>query len=110
MSNQLNNAKSLESEGNIVEAIQVYEDVIRAVSDPITLADANFRLGVNYREWGELFASQRFLSQAHQLNPENTDIRVAIESLNQHFADNREEIDDQIEKTGRFGSSSPTPS
>lgn len=98
MSNLLTHAKELESEGNIAEAIQVYEDVIRAVSDPVALADANFRLGDIYREWGELFAAQRFLSQAHQLNPDNSEIREAIESLNQHFSQNREDIADQMSR------------
>lgn len=98
MPNQLNNAKSLESEGNIAEAIQEYEDVIRSVTDSHTLADANFRLGVIYREWRELFAAQRFLSQAHQHDPKNPEIREAIDSLNQHFSDNREEITDQMSR------------
>lgn len=98
MSNLLTHAKELESEGNIAEAIQVYEDVIRAVSDPVALADANFRLGVIYREWGELFAAQRFLSQAHQLNPDNSEIQEAIESLNQYFSQNREDIADQMSR------------
>ena len=98
MSNFLQQAKSLESEGNIAEAIQYYENVIRTENDTLTLADANFRLGGIYREWRELFAAQRFLSQAHQLNPENSDIRDAIESLNLHFTENREEIADQMSR------------
>ncbi len=98
MSNFLQQAKSLESEGNIAEAIQDYENVIRTENDTLTLADANFRLGGIYREWRELFAAQRFLSQAHQLNPENSDIRDAIESLNLHFTENREEIADQMSR------------
>ncbi len=98
MSNFLQHAKSLESEGNIAEAIQDYENVIRTENDTVTLADANCRLGGIYREWRELFAAQRFLSQAHQLNPENSDIRDAIESLNLHFTENREEIADQMSR------------
>ena len=98
MSNLLEHAQTLESEGNTAEAIQVYEDVIRAGADPVTLADANYRLGVIYREWGELFAAQRYLSNAHQLDPDNAEIGEAIESLNQHFSQNREEIADQMSR------------
>lgn len=98
MSNLLTHAKELEAEGNIAEAIQVYEDVIRAESEPVTLADANFRIGVIYREWGELFATQRFLSQAHQLNPNNSEIRETVESLNQHLTQNREDTTDQMSR------------
>ncbi len=91
-------AMSLETEGNVAEAIQDYENVIRTENDTVTLADAHFRLGGIYREWRELFAAQRFLSQAHQLNPDNSDIREGIESLNQHFTENREEIADQMSR------------
>lgn len=98
MSNLLTNAKTLESDGNYPEAIQAYHDVIQSAEESALNAEANLRLGLIYREWGELFASQRFLSQAHQLAPENIEIREAIESLNQHFSENREEIADQISR------------
>lgn len=98
MSKLLNNAKTFESDGNYPEAIQAYHDVIQSGEDSVILADANLRLGLIYREWGELFASQRFLSQAHQLEPDNSEIRDAIESLNQHFSDNREDIADQMSR------------
>ena len=98
MSNLLNRAKTLESDGNFPEAIQAYEDVLQSAEESVFVADANFRLGLIYREWGELFAAQRFLSQAHQLDPENSEIRAAIESLNQHFSDNREDIADQMSR------------
>lgn len=98
MSNLLNHAKTLESDGNFPEAIQAYEDVIQSVEESVFVAEANFRLGSVYREWGEFFAAQRFLSQAHQLDPENSEIRDAIESLNQHFSENRENIADQMSR------------
>lgn len=98
MSNLIEHAQTLESNGNIAEAIQTYTDIIRSQNESETLAYANFRLGHIYQEWGELFAAQRFLSQAHQLNPENTDIRDAIDNLNQHFSENREQIADQMSR------------
>ncbi len=98
MSNLIEYAKTLESKEKIAEAIQAYDDVIRSQSDAETLTYAHFRLGHIYQEWGELFAAQRFLAQAHQLNPENTDIREAIDNLNQHFSENREQIADQMSR------------
>ena len=98
MSSLLNQAKSLEADGSIAEAIQTYENVIQSVEESVLVADANFRLGLIYREWGELFAAQRFLSQAHQLNSDNTDVRAAIESLNQDFSENREDFADQMSR------------
>lgn len=98
MSSLLNQAKSLEADGNISEAIQSYDDLIQSGEEFVSVAEANLRLGLIYREWGELFAAQRFLSQAHQLNPDNSEIREAIESLNQHFSQNREDIADQMSR------------
>lgn len=98
MSNLIEQAKTLEADGHIAEAIQTYDDVIRSRRDSDMLVYANFRLGHIYQEWGELFAAQRFLSQAHQLDPENTDIRNAINTLNQHFSVNREQIADQMSR------------
>ncbi|MDE0314182.1 MAG: hypothetical protein OXM61_04705 [Candidatus Poribacteria bacterium] len=98
MSNLIEHAQTLESNENIAEAIQTYADIIRSQSDSVMLAYANFRLGHIYQEWGELFAAQRFLSQAHQLDPENTDIRDAIDNLNQYFSENREQIADQMSR------------
>lgn len=98
MSNLIEKAQTLESEEHIAEAIQVYEDVVRSQDESETVAYANFRLGHIYKEWGELFAAQRFLSHAHQLHPENTDIRDAVDSLNQHFTENRDMIADQMSR------------
>lgn len=98
MSNLIEHAKTLESDGHIAEAIQTYDDVIRSRSDSDMLAYANFRLGHIYQEWGELFAAQRFLSQAHQFDSENTDVRNAIDNLNQYFSENRQQIADQMSR------------
>ena len=98
MSNLLNHAQALETEGQVADAIQAYDDIIRSENDSETLAYANFRLGHIYQEWGELFAAQRFLSKSHQLDPENTDIREAVDNLNQHFSQNKEDITDQMSR------------
>lgn len=98
MPDLIEHAQTLESEGHLAEAIQAYDNIIRSQSDSDTLAYVNFRLGHIYQEWGELFAAQRFLSQAHQLDSENTDIRDAIDTLNQYFSQNREQIADQMSR------------
>ena len=98
MSNLLNHAQTLETEGQVADAIQAYDDIIRSENDSETLAYANFRLGHIYQEWGELFAAQRFLSKSHQLDPKNTDIREAVDNLNQHFSQNKEDITDQMSR------------
>ena len=98
MPNLIEHARTLETKEHIAEAIQAYDDIIRSNSDSEALAHANFRIGFIYQEWGELFAAQRFLSHAHQLNPENTEIRKAIDTLNQHFSQNREQIADQMSR------------
>ena len=96
MSNSIADAQALEAEGNLNEAIQAYDNVLNTADEPSTLALANFRLGTIYRTWGELFTAQRFLAKAHQLSPSDTDIRDAIEELNQHFSENREMIADEM--------------
>ena len=63
-----------------------------------TLALANFRLGTIYRTWRELFTAQRFLAKAHQLSPNDTEIRDAIEELNQHFSENRDVIAEEMSR------------
>lgn len=98
MSDLLSRAQTLETEQRIPQAIQVYEDLIRDGVESETLAIATYRLGEIYREWDELFAAQKFLSQAYQHDPHNTDIRKSIESLNEHFAENRETIADQMSR------------
>lgn len=98
MTELLRHAKALEAEGQIPQAIQAYEELIRNGAVSETLAIATYRLGEIYREWGELFAAQRFLSQAHNHDPQNSDIRNAIDSLNEHFSENRDTIADQMSR------------
>ena len=98
MSNPITDAQVLEAEGKLAEAIQAYDDILNTTDEIHTLALANFRLGTIYREWRELFTAQRFLAQAHQLDPTNTDIRDAVVELNQHFSENREAIADEMSR------------
>ena len=98
MSNPIADAQALEAEGKLAEAIQAYDDILNTTHETPTLALANFRLGTIYQEWRELFTAQRFLAQAHQLDPSNTDIRDAIDALNQHFSENREAVADEMSR------------
>ena len=98
MSNSITDARALEAEGNLNEAIQAYDSILNTTDEPATLALANFRLGTIYRTWRELFTAQRFLAKAHQLSPSDTEIRDAIEELNQHFSENREVIADEMSR------------
>ena len=96
--NLLEHAQKLESDEHTAAAIQAYEDVIRIETDSKSLGYAHYRLGKIYLDWSELFAAQRFLSQAHQLDPEDSEIRQAVDNLNQHFSLNREEVADQMSR------------
>ena len=81
MSELLSLAQALENQQQIPQAIQAYEDVIRGDADSQTLAIANHRLGVIYKDWSEYIAANRFFANAHRLYPENTDIRNSVDSL-----------------------------
>lgn len=98
MSNPITDAQVLETEGKLAEAIQVYDGILSTTDDTPTLALANFRLGAIYRTWRELFTAQRFLAKAHQLSPNDTEIREAIEELNQHFSENRDVIAEEMSR------------
>ncbi len=98
MSNPIADAQALETENKLAEAIQVYDSILNTTDDTPTLAFANFRLGTIYRTWRELFTAQRFLAKAHQLAPSDTEIRNAIEELNQHFSENREVIAEEMSR------------
>ena len=98
MSNPITDAQALEAEGKLAEAIQAYDDILSTTDETPTLALANFRIGAIYQGWRELFTAQRFLAQAHQLDPSNTDIRDAIDALNQHFSENREAVADEMSR------------
>lgn len=98
MSNPIADAQALEAEGKLAEAVQAYDDILNTTDETPTLARANFRLGIIYQEWRELFTAQRFLAQAHQLDPSNTDIRDTINELNQHFSENRASVADEMSR------------
>ena len=98
MSDPITDTQALETEGKLAEAIQVYDSLLNTTDETSTLALANFRLGIIYRTWRELFTAQRFLAKAHQLSPSNTEIRDAIEELNLHFSENREAIADEMSR------------
>lgn len=98
MSNPIAHAQMLETEGSLAEAIQAYDTILSTTSEASTCAHANFRLGAIYREWGELFAAQRFLAQAHQLAPRNIGIRDAIAALDLYFSQNREQVADEMSR------------
>lgn len=98
MANPITDAQVLETDGKLAEAIQAYDSILSTTDEVSTLARANFRLGIIYRTWRELFTAQRFLAKAHQLSPSDTDIRDAIEELNLHFSENREAIADEMSR------------
>lgn len=98
MSNPITDAQALKTEGKLAEAIQVYDSILNTTNDTSILALTNFRLGTIYRTWSELFTAQRFFAKAHQLAPSDTEIRNAIEELNQHFSENREMIADEMSR------------
>ncbi len=98
MSDLIADAQALETEGKLAEAIQAYDSILSTTDDTSTLALANFRLGTIYRTWRELFTAQRFLAKAHQLAPSDTNIRDAIEELNQHFSENRDAIAEEMSR------------
>ena len=98
MSHPIADAQALETEGKLAEAIQAYDSILSTTDDTPTLALVNFRLGTIYRTWRELFTAQLFLAKAHQLVPSDTDIRDAIEELNQHFSENREAIAEEMSR------------
>ena len=98
MSNPITDVQALEAGGKLAEAIQAYDDILNTTDETPTLALANFRIGAIYQEWRELFTAQRFLAQAHQLDPSNTDIRDAIDALNQHFSEDREAVADEMSR------------
>ncbi|MDE0043124.1 MAG: hypothetical protein OXT74_13890 [Candidatus Poribacteria bacterium] len=85
-------AQTLTDEGELGGAIQPYDTVLLVASAAEVLADANFQLGLIYREWNEIFAAQRFFGKAHQLNPEVTEYKDELSTLNQHIAQNQQLI------------------
>jgi len=85
-------AQALEEAGQQGQAIQAYDTILIVGSDPATLALANFHLGKIYREWGELFASQRLLRVAQELHPTALETIVLLTEINRYIAQNQERI------------------
>ena len=85
-------AQTLADEGELGGAIQAYDTVLLVASAADVIADANFQLGLIYREWNEIFAAQRFFGKARQLNPEVTEYKDELSALNQHIAQNQQPI------------------
>lgn len=91
-------AQTMESEERFPEAIQLYDQILMMDAETESFAFVNYRLGAIYRDWNELFAAQRFLSQAHSINSNNSEIRDALESINRYFSENRELVADQMSR------------
>ena len=98
MSNPIIDAQTLEAEDRLAEAVQAYDDILSTTDEASTHALANFRLGTIYQEWREFFTAQRFFAQAHQLDPNNTDIRDTVTELNLYFSENRASIADEMSR------------
>ncbi len=98
MPNSITDAQRLETENRLNEAVQAYENILKMPDETAILALANFKLGMIYRTWGELFVAQRFLAKAHQLSPSDPVIRNAMAELNLYFSENRESVADQMSR------------
>ena len=88
----IGHAQTLTDEGELAHAIQAYDTLLLIASETDLLAQANFQLGLIYREWNEIFAAQRFFGKAHHLSPEVTQYKNALSVLNQHIAQNQQVI------------------
>ena len=88
----IGHAQSLTDEGELGRAIQVYDTVLLAAPAAEVLADANFRLGLIYQEWNEIFAAQRFFGRAYQLNPGVAEYKDELSALNRDIAKNQQVI------------------
>ena len=88
----IGHAQTLVDKGEPGCAIQAYDTVLLVASAADVLADANFQLGLIYREWNEIFAAQRFFGKAHQLDSKITEYKDELSALNQHIAQNQQPI------------------
>ena len=94
----INYAQRLGEQEHLAQAIQVWEAILSVASESAVLAQANFHLARIYREWNELFAAQRFLGRASQLDSIGTAIKAELDNLNRHIAENRVEIFEERER------------
>ncbi len=83
-------ALSLEKQGGIPKAIQLWETILSVEAVPDIRAQANFHLAKIYETWNEVFAAQRFLGRALQLNPADAKIRTEYHNLNRRIAENQD--------------------
>lgn len=81
---------SLEQQGGIPKAIQLWETILSVEAVPDIRAQANFHLAKIYETWNEVFAAQRFLGRALQLNPADAKIRTEYHNLNRRIAENQD--------------------
>lgn len=88
----ISHAQTLTDEGELGRAIQAYDTVLLVAPETDVLADANFQLGLIYREWNEIFAAQRFFGKAHQINPGVAEYKDELNALNQDIAKNQQVI------------------
>ena len=82
-------AKDLTVKGDLAAAIQIYDTILCFSFESSVLSYINFQLSLIYQEWNEVFVAQRFLEKAHQLNPDDTNIRDEFGRLNHHIAQNQ---------------------
>ena len=96
-------AQTLTEPKELSTAIQAWDTVASVAVAPPLLAQANLSLGRIYREWDELFTAQRFLAKAHEVEPADPTIRLELDSLNRHIADNQTSVfDERARKKQRF--------
>ena len=85
-------AQSLEKQDDIPKAIQLWETILCVEAESNIRAQANFHLAKIYETWNEVFAAQRFLGRAMQLNPADAEIRTEYGNLNRRIAENQDVI------------------
>lgn len=83
-------ALSLEKQDDIPKAIQLWETILSVEAESNIRAQANLHLAKIYETWNEMFAAQRFLGRALQLNPADAKIRTEYDNLNCRIAENQE--------------------
>lgn len=83
-------ALSLEKQDDIPNAIQLWETILSVEAEPDIRAQANFHLAKIYETWNEVFAAQRFLGRAIQLNPADRKIRTEYDNLNRRISENQD--------------------
>lgn len=83
-------ALSFEKQDGIPKAIQLWETILSVEENPEIHSRANFHLAKIYETWNEVFAAQRYLGRALQLNPADAKIRSEYHNLNRRIAENQD--------------------